>query len=547
MALFWLTNYSDDDVRRYSWSTISTTVSIFVSVLVFQGINTMVERATENLSHTALLAFNYVHLTFWLFFMQIAVARESGAIMESEPVDLLEEHWVYADALRANFGEKLDASLGHAPRNATAKKSVVEMFTKRGVKQEVPCEQRALELDRRKRRVQCFSTLLAHLSGFAAIHAGGSMQQLEPFCSSPLFVLIPAAVTLGFNCLVFAMTGPIRTSLEKAALAKGKKGLRAKLFHEKVSEAENDICCISLSFLIVQAVRFKISGVLPNAEGLEEPEFPHDLSCSLKLYGSGLAFACTILVWIWVGKQCRPHSASRRVADVLMQTGGGLFAWCCLWATRWMFVLTTKDMHVDCMLPSLLARCLLALVLSVLICIAVIGLDSIYDAMTQMGNPTYAKKMIQLIIEAMGILAGFSWEHAFSGGAYAVSTISDHQLVAQLALGGALFTVITPAWRKYILVKAMKLEEMNEAEGEEDEEEEGVVTETLGRIREHQGARREGGAEGECKQDHTYVLAPTSDREQVRTMVVESNSASNTESTPRPMPSFDHHQFAVPP
>merc|ERR1719313_298239 len=68
MLLFYFVNWQDDDIRRYSWSIISTTVSIFTSVLIFHGIEEalMVVLGLEDVdSPYLMLLVNYTFFLVW--------------------------------------------------------------------------------------------------------------------------------------------------------------------------------------------------------------------------------------------------------------------------------------------------------------------------------------------------------------------------------------------------------------------------------------------------------------------------------------------------
>merc|ERR1719335_1446815 len=74
----------------------------------------------------------------------------------------------------------------------------------------------------------------------------------------------------------------------------------AKAAHEEWDEvgdeSENDLAGLALSFLIVQVVRFSISGVLPSATGTEHPAEKHSVGDIVWLYGFSVFFAAIMTI-----------------------------------------------------------------------------------------------------------------------------------------------------------------------------------------------------------------------------------------------------------
>jgi len=383
--------------------------------------------------------------------------------------------------------------MGHEPRNKTGTKSVVEVRFKNGSVDEVPCALTQPELGKRKRHMKCWATLLAHMSGFAAICSGASMQQLETFKTSPIMVFLPAILNQAFLVVVFYAFSVVRARKIKEAAAKGRAGLRAKMCHEEVTEAENDISSLALSFLITQAIRFAVSGQRPNEEGLEEPEVKHGYNCVFILYGIGISLALSSGIWIAIDSALKPkeepkkekkegeggeggeeeeeESVAVRFCEIMMNTSGMLFAWCTMWATRWAFVMSPTLHKIDCKFPSTMARVTLAITLSFFVVLVIIVIDRFDDWMRAAKvNAKNVKKMVQVVINALGILAGFSWEHAFDGGVEAIASTTPDPMTCELAFGFLVAAFIIRPWRRHILTKSMSLIEMSKGMDREEDE-----------------------------------------------------------------------------
>jgi len=352
---------------------------------------------------------------------------------------------------------------------------------------EVPVQKRKLNLETRVQMMKCYSTLLAHMAGFAAINAGGTMQQLECFRGNAWRSLIPTVLILFFILVVFKCLDMVREQMFKAAKEQGLTGRRAKLFDEEVDEAENDVSSLAASFLIVQSIRFAVTGVLPDEEGEEKGEQLHHYSCILALYGTGLLSAVMACALVFAMAKQGGHSEresdheaeeeeeeeedeatfGERMVEIALGGAAMTFAWCVLWGTTWALDWAFDSKNKNGLHPSqVMQRVILALLLSVVACASVFVLDKIDDVSKEQsdGNSSEEQaKAIQILVNSLAILIGFSWEHSFDGAVAAVASIAHTKVEkasAKLFMGLVITVVMTPMWRKHILTKAMALEQL---------------------------------------------------------------------------------------
>eukprot|EP00933_Yihiella_yeosuensis_P056318 TRINITY_DN5542_c0_g2_i1.p1 TRINITY_DN5542_c0_g2~~TRINITY_DN5542_c0_g2_i1.p1 ORF type:complete len:623 (+),score=96.76 TRINITY_DN5542_c0_g2_i1:76-1944(+) len=498
--LFMLANYPDDEIRYYTMNIISMTVSIFAAVLFYQGINQVLESWMESQEYQQEVkcVIQFCHCAIYIIIMQLTILWISGLLLETGETegtkvlyaDLSKEEWVVADGLRGDFGRLLvtqEKATKEEPSeeqdiralqngDTAAKKSVwVDGF---GI--EVPVEKKPYELDIRKRRMRCYGMLLAHMSGFAAITAGGKIQHMELFKHNAMMCFLPVPLTMVLLQMLYFMSGWFRDRQSEAAREHDPSGKRSHLCHEYVVEAENDVSSLALSFLTTQVLRFAISGVLPNFEGLEEPAPEFSAANIGSLYGFGAVAAVVAVIIALANKEEHEvdgdkgghgahgahHAApvsniSHRINEIASNTFAMVFAWCTLFGTRWLlFSLPASWNWQDP--ATMIGRILLAVVLSIYAGVFVFALDAIDDYFREKAGAEASGRAIRTIIQALAILVGFSWEHSFDGGVAAIASMTEHHAVTKLTMGSLVFLVIVPIWRRNILTKVMAYETLKE-------------------------------------------------------------------------------------
>jgi uncharacterized membrane protein len=389
LSLFYLVNHPDKDMKKYSWETISQTISIFLAVLIFQGFNGIVDHyAIEHSSLFMKEVFDLLHMLGWVVILQLTLYFSSGAHKK----------------------EHSESEIGHSTHS----------------------------------RAKSASILLAHVTGFASMNFWGGLQGFSFFASSPLMSLmaVPAAF-LGMIGL-YHVTDNIR---ESHAAADNSKDEWEILWDEETEEAEHDIMGLTVSFLITQTLRFWISGQLPNKEGVDKGEHTlmqafHLLMCALVAVVGVLGFG----KWHKHLEAIPGTSMKERAVTSLSIISSMVFAWCLLYSTKW----ALSTVHYETLREGIFGKVVVAIVVSALSFILIFFLDKLADSEK---TSDAVDELIVIVIGSFGIMIGFSWEQSFDTGveviAEAFSEESKHwmQLLITLMLAG----VVLPAWKWYIL------------------------------------------------------------------------------------------------
>lgn len=277
MAMFYLLNHADADIRRYSYEILDTTISIFSGILLFQGIHDVLNTyVLERLTLQWKFVANLLHMLCWLALLQLTLASFTGV-------------------------------LGPRIYKPTSKKKTTM-------------------------NVKCWSVLLAHITGFASLNAWGTLQQAAFFKQLPGMELMVVPIAVCFLLVIQRITDVIREWVSlRGDQHKDKYEL---MWDENVEEAENDVMGFTTSFLLVQAARGYIYGKLPSASGeeLESTVSTHNGSQVIQLCGVGLLFVVLVVIEMH-GKLTRGWNGRFFVAMLTATCMG--FAWSVFFATLW--------------------------------------------------------------------------------------------------------------------------------------------------------------------------------------------------------------------
>jgi len=487
MTLFTLVNHPDADMKFYAWGVISTTVSIFSAVLVYSMLHTILH---EVVLEGQCFAVHWVGdgLSFLGYFtaLNVATAIMSGAL-EDKPYDVT--------ALAGAAGLEMAPP---TPTHQLSEQSETseDTGTPRPSFELVQLINEAKEV--RERRTKSWSALLSHMSGFSLISFGGWLQHTSYFLRHPPLMLLSIPVVwCGFNVITkiiylcregylkkFEMTPELEAS-EKVADAQSYTPLATangsapappadwfgkleaiEKWRDEVYESENDIAGLSLSFLLVQCVRYNISGVMPDGMGIEEEDFLHPMTCVVQLAACAGIFAVLACFIIWIQhtdclKRCAgERSFLKRFLEVCAVSLAMAFSWCCMYAAKWELTRISAMSGSEGSPNAVTPRLILSLIVSFIAYLIIRGLDKLAD-MESTGEAVDAA--IICIINALGMLVGFSWEQSFDGGVETISELAPRPFLAQFAMACVVATVVVTPWRRYILTTVMRLTEIRKS------------------------------------------------------------------------------------
>jgi len=410
MALFYLVNSSKDSIQYYAYHIIGLAISIFTAVMVFDAIHGIVQYnfMSPDSGDGLKVLITMLEVLFWFLVMQACSACFAGAVPWAEQLPATAD---------APPGEERDR--------------VQNMWLQR------------------KLNIKCWSGMLTHVTGFAAIASWERVQQSDPFSRN--FWTAASVVPLGFVCIIcmYRLAESVRTWI--SMYGDGQVTHCEVLWDMVAVEAENDVVTLASSFITVQSLQFACLDVLPDKKGevTEEMGVEHwGLDFAVLLILAAVMALATFFLFRLAAKIVSSRGGDdmkTRLALIGVNYTSMTFAWSLYFAIKAGLHHYGPGLHPD----GIIVKIILAL--SVSACtFGIIFLLDMLSNLQESGGLT--QRAITKIILAKGLLIGFSWEGCFETAFHAIShRAGDWVTCVNLGLSICLCVVVIPAYWKYIL------------------------------------------------------------------------------------------------
>jgi len=216
------------------------------------------------------VAYGLFMCTFALMQLVITLLAASFTLGGSPAVHLDEQVWAIGDVLRSDCGNTVHQVDVAAQEDAIKSVALIEgqgMFVRK-LKH---------ARDREVQRIRSHTSFIAHVVGFAAVFAGCDLQRMavsmschgdSPWCRywRPWLVLLPLMLNQILLFVLFRAAQFFRPSarLDPIRGSPLRDARRDTLLGEEVRFAEADAAGLASSFLLVQALQYWLTGVVPS-------------------------------------------------------------------------------------------------------------------------------------------------------------------------------------------------------------------------------------------------------------------------------------------
>lgn len=429
IGLFYLVNFPDGDIRQATWRLLSTTLSIFLAVLIFS--------ATQEVL-ACLVAGGRYRRDAGVFGItspasQLSQALDPGEVGHSSPIT--------SQVLYLTFGRflilwmMLQCWLYYHQSRITALKAI--------------------------------GKLGCHVVAFAGMDAFGTLQDSWTlFQSSVALSFVAVALTCIFIWAVFHLADSVRAKLAEKSV---NPQARQDWLHE-CRLAEHEAAGLILGLMLSQSIRFCISGYHPPLHGGAGKGHGYLEVFVLFLTAVSLGAMVVPLEIIFSRlKQTYREQANNRdwVARFIRATRETLsmtMAWCLVYWARWAFWFSTADEGLGYG-DKMTALLTIALCLSFVCFGGVFVIDIAADNMAR-NNHSHNLAALVALGNALGLVMGLAWETTFHEAVTGISQLQSLPFgytINNIILICVIILIVLPAWILYILPQAINCQKDDKA------------------------------------------------------------------------------------
>lgn len=304
-----------------------------------------------------------------------------------------------------------------------------------------------------------WGTLGGHIIGFAGIGFFNYMLTLSPFvdtCAMSFVVFFIAVLTL------YVMMRSMKALRQHVALnGDSEVDEDEERWMDQCSDTENDVFCITTSWVLSCSIRYAIIGKSVGVDGAPEGRTSTDI---FWLWAAAFIAKGLNYVLVAAGKPLDTKSMSGFVARAV-KLGGNflsmLFAWLVYYFGNWLMYYISESMHGG--KPGQESGVVLAIVLAVgLTLLGVFEMIHYHYLGPQHANRITSRAM-RVLLSSVGLFVGFSWEKSFDAVFDGISDdLGPNGWLPLMTLSLVLIVLVLPSWRLYVLPNSD--EELKEAE-----------------------------------------------------------------------------------
>lgn len=308
-------------------------------------------------------------------------------------------------------------------------------------------------------RLEATGTIMAHITGFAAMYGFADAQELEHIEHLGLTGLVLLLVVS--SALILSLSMITDKVMKRMAARDGRVDQGEEKWMEVIDETDDDIFCLAISFQFVLLFRYLIRGEAtpyePGKEGKGGVTQPQAHALLLVAVGFLVLVGAGAIVCSKFGNRMMQHAKSKRIVTNIQHLNSMIMAWSFLFWAEWqLYVSGWESTNIGA--TVFLAFCLTGASFT---CVFV--LDALRE---RLKSNKMAERAVSSIELALGVLVGFSWERAFDVGFEEVEHALKHTYkspmipahVVVLLMSSLLLIVVAPAWRYHILPKVGKYE-----------------------------------------------------------------------------------------